>query len=228
MTQNLRSTYTLQGNVRQAITADKNKLKDNNAIAYYYPSVSETTFNTHPEYGLLYTWGAANIGTATTEVVNAFQGRSSDRQGICPDGWVIPNKYDFNQLEKEIATHPDLYSTQTTPFTWNNNYENMSGWRPDEGNTVQTWWGRSMKSPTAVTTTVTNGVSNTDGTGFNALIVGYLTKGISADYSTSAVFWSSSVSSATIAWYLGLYRGYSGVIQSTSSKSTMYSVRCKK
>ncbi|MDR0680510.1 MAG: hypothetical protein LBG15_01465 [Dysgonamonadaceae bacterium] len=46
------------------------------------PSVSQTTFESHREYGLLYTWDAANIGTATTETVNAFP------------------------LEKEIAKNP--------------------------------------------------------------------------------------------------------------------------
>jgi uncharacterized protein (TIGR02145 family) len=228
MTQNLRSTYTMQGNLKQEILKDRNIDNDYNAISYYYPYASETTFNSHPEYGLLYTWGAANIGTATTEAVNAFPGRSSDRQGICPDGWVIPSDYDFNQLEKEIATNPSLYSSETTPFTWDEMYESITGWRPGDGNPAQPWWGRTMKSPTTVTTTVTNGVSKIDGTGFNALLVGYLDSGNVTSYGASTYFWSGSAGSATAAWRRGLYSSVSGTSRGSSNKCFSFSVRCKK
>ncbi|MDR0683466.1 MAG: fibrobacter succinogenes major paralogous domain-containing protein, partial [Dysgonamonadaceae bacterium] len=165
---------------------------------------------------------------ATTEAVNAFPNKSSDRQGICPDGWVIPSDYDFNQLEEEIATNPSLYSTQTTSFAWDEMYKGMTGWRPGEGNTVLTWWGRTMKSPTAVTTTVTNGVSKTDGMGFNALIVGALTGGNALYYGTNAYFWSSSTDSATVAWRRYLAASYSGATRTTNNKYYLFSVRCKK
>ncbi|MDR0680571.1 MAG: fibrobacter succinogenes major paralogous domain-containing protein, partial [Dysgonamonadaceae bacterium] len=228
MTQNLRSTYTMQGNLQQTISKDNNEINDYNAISYYYPYAKQLTFEANPEYGLLYTWGAANIGTATTEAVNVFPNKPSERQGICPDGWVIPSDYDWNQLEKEIATNPSLYSTQTTSYTWDEIHESMTGYRPGEGSTV-TWWGRTMKSPTAVTTTATNGVSNTNGTGFNALIVGTLTAGTSGNYGSYVGFWSGSSTSATAAWRRGLYVGYSSVDRGgTSSKSSLFSIRCKK
>ncbi|MDR0683373.1 MAG: fibrobacter succinogenes major paralogous domain-containing protein, partial [Dysgonamonadaceae bacterium] len=227
MTQNLRSTYTMQGNLKQEISEDKNEINDYNAISYYYPYLSQTVFEDNPAYGLLYTWGAANIGTATTEAVNAFRGRSSDRQGICPDGWVIPSDYDFNQLEKEIATNPDLYSEQTDPFTWDEMYKDLSGWRPDEGNNI-TWWGHQMKSPTKVNNTATNGVSNTDGTGFNALLVGILEKGSNVYYSTYTYFWSGNAGNTNAAWQRGLRNSNSSVQRGTSNKYYLFSVRCKK
>jgi uncharacterized protein (TIGR02145 family) len=228
MTQNLRSTYTMQGNLKQAIPEDKNKINDNNAVSYYYPGANEATFNSHPEYGLLYTWGAANIGTASTEAVNAFPNKSSDRQGICPDGWVIPSDYDFNQLEKEIASHPDLYSTQTTPFTWNEMYESIADWRPGSGNNVTEWWGQTMKSPIKVNNTTTYGVSKEDGTGFNTLIVGLLEGGYANLYGTHTYFWSGSASSATAAWRRYLYVNNSGVNRLAFNKYYLISVRCKK
>jgi uncharacterized protein (TIGR02145 family) len=229
MTQNLRSTYTYQGNVKQEIPRDRNEINDYNAVSYYYPYASETTFNSYPEYGLLYTWGAANIGTATTEAVNAFPSRSSDRQGICPDGWVIPSDYDFNQLEKEIASHPDLYSSQETPFTWDIIYESIIGWRPGEGNTITEYWGRTMKSPIKINNTATNGVSNTDGTGFNALLVGILDGGNASNYGSAMIFWSGSASSATAAWRRNLINSNSGVYRgTTNAKYSSFSVRCKK
>ncbi|MDR0697630.1 MAG: fibrobacter succinogenes major paralogous domain-containing protein [Tannerella sp.] len=228
MTQNLRSTYTMQGNVRQAIPQDQNVSNDNNAIAYYYPGANQTTFENNSAYGLLYSWGAANIGTATTEAANVFPNRSSDRQGICPDGWVIPSDYDWNQLEKEIATHPELYSSQITPFTWEVMYENTSGWRPGEGNPAKPWWGRSMKSPTPATTTATNGLSKEDGTGFNALLIGHLTGGNATNQSTGTSFWSCSTSATTTAWYRFLAYSYSGMYRTTYPKYYLFSIRCKK
>jgi uncharacterized protein (TIGR02145 family) len=229
----LRSTYTWQGNIKQEIAEDKNVKNDNNAVSYYYPYAQQTTFNNQLEYGLLYTWGAANIGAATTEAVNAFPNKPSDRQGICPDGWVIPSDYDWIQLEKEIATNPGLYSSQTTSTTWDVSYESLTGWRPGELNPTGTWWGRSMKSPTKVvstTTTIaaTNGVSKEDGTGFNALLVGTLYSGSADSYGTSAHFWSGSADSATDAWRRILNNGYSGVYRTSRSKCILLSVRCKK
>jgi uncharacterized protein (TIGR02145 family) len=228
MTQNLRSTYTIQGNQRQDITEDLNILNDNNAVSYYYPNNNNQILTTNSEYGLLYTWGAANIGTVTTEAVNAFPNKPSDRQGICPEGWVIPSDYDWNRLEEEIATNPSFYSSQTVSFPWNVMYEGLTGWRPGEGNSVPEWWGRSMKSPTKVSTTATNGVSNIDGTGFNALSIGNSHSDIAYDYDNATYLWSGSASSATAAWARYLYRGYSGMSRGTSAKYYMFSVRCKK
>jgi uncharacterized protein (TIGR02145 family) len=229
MTQNLRSTYTWQGNQRQDVTKDINANNDYNAVSYYYPNVNDKILTTNSKYGLLYTWSAANIGTVTTEAVNAFPNKPSDRQGICPDGWVIPSDYDWSQLEKEIATNPGLYSSQTISTTWDMPYENLTGWRPGDLNPTGTWWGRSMKSPTTVgTTTNTFGLSNTDGTGFNALLVGYLYSGSANTYGTNTFFWSGSAYSATAAWQRGLASGNSGALRNADSKYYLFSVRCKK
>jgi uncharacterized protein (TIGR02145 family) len=182
----------------------------------------------HPEHGLLYTWGAANIGTATTEATNAFPSKSSDRQGICPEGWVIPSDYDWNRLEEEIAAHPALYSTQETPHTWDAIYEGMPNWRPAEGS-LQTWWGRSMKSPTQVSpSTATNGVSKEDGTGFNALVVGGIDIATALNYGKSMYFWSGSAGSALTAWRRTLNSSNSGAARSANNKYYSFSVRCKK
>jgi uncharacterized protein (TIGR02145 family) len=231
MTQNLRSTYTWQGNQKQEITEDPNSNNDNNVVSYYYPGANTNIPTTNPEYGLLYTWGAANIGTATTEATNAFPNATSTRQGICPEGWVVPNDYDFNQLEKEIATNPALYSSQTDPVAggWSTTYETQTGWRPSEGNTNQTWWGRQMKSTnTKVNNTATNGSSKEDGTGFNALLVGVLDGGSAIYYGTDTVFWSSSAGGTTVAWRRPLTNSGSGAPRNTFNKYRSFSVRCKK
>jgi uncharacterized protein (TIGR02145 family) len=225
MTQNLHSTYTWQGNQKQEIPQDRNEFNDPNAVAYYYPGANDEA---PTSYGLLYTWGAANIGTLTTEAVNAYPSKVSERQGICPDGWVLPSDYDFNRLEEEIATQPSLYSTHNTQFAWNSMYESMTGWRPGTGNGVPDYWGRQMKSPTAVTTANSNGFSKTDGTGFNALLVGLLVNGVAGVYGTDTGFWSSSSSSSTVAWFRYLNSGSSGAYRITYNKYALFSVRCKK
>jgi uncharacterized protein (TIGR02145 family) len=226
MTQNLRSTYTMQGNQKQEPIKDPNTANDYNAVSYHYPGLNESADS---KYGFLYTWGAANIGTATTEATNAYLNVPSTRQGICPEGWVIPSDYDFNQLEKEIATNPSDYSSQTEAIAggWQTMHESNTGWRPGEGNTNQTWWGRQMKSSTAVTN-ATNGVSKIDGTGFNALLVGTLDGGSAISYGTYAYYWSSSAGSATVAWRRHLCSGYSGAHRKTGNKYLSFSVRCKK
>ncbi|MDR1633217.1 MAG: fibrobacter succinogenes major paralogous domain-containing protein, partial [Dysgonamonadaceae bacterium] len=151
------------------------------------------------------------------------------RQGICPDGWTLPSDYDWNQLEKEIATYPGLYSTESdtiTPAAWESKYEGATAWRPDEGNTNTTWWGRRMKSPTSGTGA--NGKSKTDGTGFNALLVGVFVSGKGAYFDTTAAIWSSSAGSATAAWRRSLVNGNSGVDRDTRTKDYLFGVRCKK
>jgi uncharacterized protein (TIGR02145 family) len=225
MTQNLRSKWTLQGSQKQEITKDNNASNNPNAVVYYYPN---SNTNSPSEYGLLYTWGAANIGTTTTEATNAFRDTTSNRQGICPDGWTLPSDYDWNQLEKEIATYPEKYTSESTAaYPWNVDYENNIGWRPEEGKPDENGWGRTMKSTTQVNSVPPNGVSK-DSIGFNALLVGYLDSGKALGFDSYTYFWSSSTSSATVAWRRTLLNGYSGVLRNTLSKHFLFSVRCKK
>jgi uncharacterized protein (TIGR02145 family) len=222
MTQNLRSKWTKQGSQVQRILEGTNEFNDPNAVVYYYPNGNT---NSPPEYGFLYTWGAANIGTATTEATDAFLGKTSDRQGICPEGWTLPSDYDWNQLEKEIATNPGKYTDDAVaPYLWDSSYETNSGWRPLEN----FGWGRTMKSNTKVTTTTTNGVSTNDGTGFNALLVGYLesVKGLGFGWYTA--FLSSSAGDSTTAWFRRLENTYSSVNRTIINKYYLFSVRCKK
>jgi uncharacterized protein (TIGR02145 family) len=201
---------------------------DSYAVVYYYPG-TYTADNLLPGYGFLYSWGAANFGTLSSEATDAFLDTTSNRQGICPDGWTLPSDYDWNQLEKEIATYPGKYSLESDTLNpaWKSEYEGQTGWRPNDG-VATTSWGRRMKSPTKVNGTTSNGVSKTDGTGFNALLVGYLASGEGAFFGTFTGIWSSSAGSATTAWRRDLFNGTSGAYRNTPSRYYLYSVRCKK
>jgi uncharacterized protein (TIGR02145 family) len=227
MTQNLRSKKTFQNGAEVTLIENINAGDSNTDPFYYYPNKStQVVFETHPQYGLLYNWAAANVGSA--DASDAFPNQASTRQGICPEGWVIPSDWDWSNLEKEIATNPGLYSSQNDPYPnfASYNFHTSTGWRPDDG-TVVTSWGRQMKSPTAVNG-VTNGSSSIDGSGFNALLVGYMYTGNPYSYGTATNFWSSSSGSSTVAWRRTLYSSYSGSHRNTANKYNLFSVRCKK
>jgi uncharacterized protein (TIGR02145 family) len=169
----------------------------------------------------------------SVDASEAFLNQASTRQGICPAGWVVPSDWDWSNLEKEIATNPSLYSSQNEPYpNLNYNFHTTTSWRPDDG-TTETSWGRQMKADgTAATNRVNNidpkGSSNNDGSGFNALLVGGLTSGLTTNYGIRHYFWSSSSSSNTIAWPRLLGSGLSGVHRSAFGKNYLFSVRCKK
>jgi uncharacterized protein (TIGR02145 family) len=238
MTSNLRSTYTLQHGIKQVIEEDYNP-SNQNKPAYFYVNgeLGKSQGNgvtANQTWGLLYSWSAANIGTSPTESTDAFRqgttGLNSDRQGLCPAGWVIPSDWDFAKLEKEIASNPGAYSSQSTPLPNADTYDFYIGndnWRPASG-TVLTYWGRQMKSNTKVSNTEPAGSSNTDGTGFSALLVGYLDGGSAYAYGTYSAFWSSSSGSSTAAWRRYLNSSSSGVDRLTRSKYLLFNVRCKK
>jgi uncharacterized protein (TIGR02145 family) len=134
-------------------------------------------------------------------------------------------------LEKEIATNPGKYSLESDTLNpaWNVAYEGSANWRPS-GDLTLNGWGRRMKSPTKVTSTVaaTNGASREDGTGFNALLVGDYEGGLSNSFGLRTHFWSSSANGATVAWRRYMLNSSSGVIRSALNKEYLFSVRCKK
>ncbi|MDR0865449.1 MAG: fibrobacter succinogenes major paralogous domain-containing protein [Candidatus Symbiothrix sp.] len=226
MTQNLRSTWTMQGSTFRSIPKGNNSGNANSPY-YFFPKATVDTI-AHPEYGLLYTWAAANTPTSATEASDAFSGTASTRQGICPSGWHLPSDYEWNQLEKEIATNPSPYADQTTPLAWNTSYESASGVRPNNATTA-TYWGRQIKSQTKVNNTTTYGTSYTSAHGgFDALLVGNMRSGSSQWYGIDAPFWSSSSSSTSHAWPRYLQAGTSGVTRTPHEKEFLFSVRCKK
>jgi uncharacterized protein (TIGR02145 family) len=198
MTENLRT--------KSSLTANSNSGNSNSAY-YYYPHAETGILTSHPEYGLLYTWAAANIGTSATESSDAFSGTVSTRQGICPAGWHLPSDYEWSQLTDVISASTDgAYSTTT-----------------GTGDT-----GRKMKSTTPVDG-ATNGTSNSrTANGFDALLVGDMYSGSSGGYGTYTYFWSSSSGDSSSAWYRHLYYSGTGVLRDYYYKYLMFSVRCKK
>ncbi|MDR0865365.1 MAG: fibrobacter succinogenes major paralogous domain-containing protein [Candidatus Symbiothrix sp.] len=228
MTQNLRSTWTMQGSTFRSIPKGNNSGNANSPY-YYFPKAKVDTIN-HPEYGLLYTWAAANVGANYDETSDAFSGTASTRQGICPSGWHLPSNYEWAMLEKEIASNPMPYAEQETPYSEaaTYNFVGNNGWRPTQSNTDLTYWGRQMKSKTALTIP-TNGMSRPSNEhGFDALLVGYMNSSPADEFGTTVWFWTSSSYNAAGAWSRKLEYLYSGVFKYQADKLNEFAVRCKR
>jgi uncharacterized protein (TIGR02145 family) len=176
--------------------------------------------NTHPEYGLLYTWAAAS-GRTDTNADTPNDLNQTRYQGICPAGWHLPNDYEWNQLEEVIAkSAAGVYST-TEATAWESDYSTKIGYRGTHG--------EKMRSKTKVNGQEANGTSNGfTANGFNALLVGNLDGGSAYSYGTYTDFWSSSADSDTAAWRRGLSYNNSGAYRAASNKYYLFSVRCKK
>jgi uncharacterized protein (TIGR02145 family) len=234
MTQNLRSTKTMQNGIEVVVPENANQAAVNTA-AYYYPGTF-TQDNLPDSLGLLYSWAGANIGTPAGETQDAFPYTTSTRQGICPAGWVIPSSWDYIMLEKEIAYNPTYYSTQTTAYS-NPDFDwaDIASWQPltDPNNPLA--WGRQMKStngltaPSGATTSPAGGTSNDDGTGFNVLMVGSGETGSITGYGASAYTWTSGSYSSTAGIARGWETARNGVYYRRGTpKFNAFSVRCKK
>jgi uncharacterized protein (TIGR02145 family) len=209
MTQNLRSTKTVQGSTTKTLTEYDGTTAIGDVEQYYYPKLDPALFTAHPEYGLLYTWVAANIGVpATDRTVNPL-----NRQGICPSGWHLPTMDELKTLTEVIGTKAGGYSS---PKTAAPGYQAAS----------------KLTSTTQVvgsTTYGTNGTSHPDA--FNALLVGCVQPGNSGTgYGLITYFWTSSIYLPIGAVPYEMHFGsfdYS-VQYDIAGKNQMYSVRCKK
>jgi uncharacterized protein (TIGR02145 family) len=223
MTQNLRT-----------ITTDltENSAPTYQLKCYWYPNDDKSILTEHPEYGLLYTWEAAANRTSNDSMGDEGNIDHDAHQGICPEGWHLPSDYEWSQLEKEIATNPGKYSSQTTPYANANDYNYAETFvRPTFNSNDETDWGRQMKSTTTVNSKPTGGTSKSrTANGFDALLVGFK----ASEYGISTNFWTSShfLTSESIcqAWCRGLDNelSMSGVYRLVPKTTDMFSVRCKK
>jgi uncharacterized protein (TIGR02145 family) len=200
----------------------------------------ETEFKNskHEHYGLLYNWAAAsgrtdnlNVDETTGYDENTPPSTTTQYRGVCPKGWHLPNDYEWCQLEKEIAEHPDKYSEQQTSYTGDyTSFYTMSIWRPGDMNGQDdTYLGRQMKSKTPVSSTTPGSSFPREAGGFDALLVGLVAgSGTASDYGTDAIFWSSSSYSSTQGVDRYLRNGYTGMYRGHDARSYLFSVRCKK
>jgi len=211
---------------------------------YAYPSVvstglDDTNYKAQPVTGLLYSWAAAmNIDDAKSITDNQGEGNSAEQakgpQGICPTGWHIPSDKEWNALEKEIADHPELYSTNSGTEAagyWQTSWAttNSSGFRP--GTSIPPGHGESMISTCNPVNSPENPLYYGKSFprqygGFDVLLVGNISGLANNGYGRNSTIWTASAYSDELKWYRGFTSQWVGVSKAYGNYGNRMSVRC--
>ncbi len=168
-------------------------------------------------FGRLYTWAAAvdSVAIYKNYGEECGYGKSCSRfsatvlatapvRGVCPSGWHLPTREDWQKLVKPMANSVDDHTTY-----W---YYNGAG---IELKTVDAWYSSSDKG--------------TNASGFSALPAGYRYSSGSFDGAgNEANFWSASEYRDNIAYDLSLYYISGNASLGGYSKGYGFSVRCLK
>lgn len=146
-------------------------------------------------YGRLYTW------TAALDISSSYQEKAYDtsdgEQGICPEGWHLPNETDWETLLTYVEE--------------NNGNENVG----TSLKAATNWRGFNGVS------------SGSDKFGFSALPGGYMDTQSNFDYeSYSAFFWSATGVGTYYAYYKTLNYSTEIVESLYMNKNAAFSVRC--
>ena len=165
----------------------------------YAPSGGE---NTIVERGYLYNWAAMRYLTASAY---HFQ-----TQGICPDGWHVPDDNEWTQLTSYVGNQLEFRCNPINPSYIAKSIASTIGW-----------------STCTYDCAVGNDVSANDATGFSALPVGGYYGG-TGGYGSGAVFWSDRESNGNYAYYRGFTYASATIDRDFDRKSYGFSVRCLK
>lgn len=153
------------------------------------------------KYGRLYQWASA-MNIASTYNSTTWGGSDVKHQGICPDGWHIPNKDEQQTLNDYVDANNDNEAIGTS-------LKSVNGWKPYSGI-----------------------ATGTDRFGFSAFPAGdRSTSGNFYDFGSRAFFWGAteddSDSDYAVDW--NLYSSYEEFnYNGINPKSYGLSVRCLK
>jgi len=236
------------------------------SIAYYcYPNTVTVEPTSPNNEGLLYNWAAVsnyyipadgsinqnqvdNTTPGPLEVENKGPNGPDSKgefyvQGICPNDWHVPSDREWNELEKEIYTNADIYSTYTDsdlPFestSWQTSWEyilpttqGVSRGTDPEGH------GLAMLTQCPPSNNKGRSLPAAQG-GFDVLPVGFVIANSAYSYGTLTYLWSSSyydngssITSNIINRLLsnGVDPAPSTVRKIAFGRNNMNSLRCKK
>jgi len=222
MTENLRATTWPNATISPSKSLTKAPVSPSgisHTDAYFqYPNLDPTIIDTNPECGILYNWMATVAFQNTT--INTNQSSLNIRnQGICPDGWHLPNMIEFRELLQEIRNNPCVYGTDP----------------------VSAHVGSNIKAPEKVP----NSTFETGGTsrplnkgGFNALLPGFIFAAGASNiepffYGQNTVFYSCCAAEDNPNADHAAYVIFTGAMatdigENNPSRTAFASVRCKK
>lgn len=154
-------------------------------------------------YGRLYTWDAA-VGKSENECGEGQKcGLSGTVQGICPEGWHLPNNEDWKTLLEPIANKVINSSEVVYYHGAGLKLKTVSGWIKDGGNGI-------------------------DAYGFSAFPAGEREQGNIGGFGYYAAFWSSAENDDARANRVFLSVTEDIARLGPAQKSVGYSVRCLK
>ncbi|WP_295058326.1 fibrobacter succinogenes major paralogous domain-containing protein [uncultured Fibrobacter sp.] len=162
------------------------------------------------KYGRLYKWAAAMDSSTTGCGYGLTCSLTLPVQGVCPTGWHLPSKAEWDALIVAVDGNAVEYS--------------MSGSVAEYRFNVA---GKALKSQTGWD----DGGNGTDAYGFSALPAGdWISGGKFMRKGESAIFWSSteSASDGEIAWLMGMSYDDDYAYQTDFVKYRGVAVRCVK
>ena len=191
MRENIRSTHYSDGT---AIAAGS----DTSATeAYYYTPGGSI------HYGYLYNWKAVMHNSSGS------QSNPSGVQGICPTGWHVPSKAEWNQLVDYVRSQNQYLCNDNSDSYIGKALADTTGWISGE-------------SPCAVG----NDQSSNNSTGFSALPAGIYTSYGYNQFGRQAMFWTSTEAPNGYVWYRHINYYFSNIYSGENLMFAGYSVRC--
>jgi uncharacterized protein (TIGR02145 family) len=190
--ENIRSTHYADGT---PISLGNNTYNQQTAYRYY-PDGQEANVL---DYGYLYNWKAA-LGNASS---------GSERQGVCPNGWHIPNANEVTQLNQYLQNNPAYWCDYQTSYTAKV-LANTTGW-------------------TTSTNTCSPGynMATNNATGFSLLPAGYrLSSSSATGFSSTTYLWTTHETSSQNAEYFGISVNDNALLNTSIAKNSGLSVRC--
>ena len=183
--------------------------QSNSEPYYYFPDNNESNVLT---YGLLYNWTAA-MKNGNSSLLNP-----SGVQGVCPEGWHLPSRAEWNQLSNYVSLQPAYYCNENPDYIAKA-FASTSGWLEDDGLCA-----------------VGNNLSANNATGLTILPAGYLYDyGLHLYFGYFAALWSATERSGTDGYCSSLQLSDSGLNEyypgagnniHIISKEYGFSVRC--
>ena len=197
MKENLRTTKYADST---AITAGGSSV--NNTVPYYY----NTTFSNidSVQRGYLYNWAAATRSASTRS------NNPSNAQGICPTGWHLPSKAEWDTLTNYVSSIPE-YLCDGTNANIAKALASKTGW-----------------SQSTTTCAVGNDTTANNKTGFSAVPVGRCLGSTLIEVGYEANFWSSTLHEDNFAFSRYLNFNNAKVLGGTDGRNYGLSVRCLK
>jgi uncharacterized protein (TIGR02145 family) len=201
--------------------------------------------NTCNVFGALYTWETAMSddgkgawdetavsgnyydGTGASSGATFSAAKGTNHKGICPSGWRIPTDAEWAALLTAVDP-AGVYGTQTGVGWFGS--EGASGISPEGAGVQMKSASTYMGADPGTGAWVDHDNRGNDASGFGAVPAGIRDRdGLQfSSRGTHAIYWSSSVGSATTAWRRYFSNSYAQVTRGNTNRSYGFSVRCVK